>query len=374
MVKTKNSILYCYSSPTLHHGSPRVLVDIITGLDKERYLPSFLCPQKGVLTEFFSDRDIDVVIARWRSISKSNLHCFFKDLIFFWKLLHTKKINLLHMNEVGWRDSLVLAAWLRRIPIVLHLHVNYDGPIRGNWNFNFASSIIVVAEALKDAFRQQPDIHKKLVTVHNGLSIDVFQSGKSIRPALGLDQNQKVIGFIGQMVEAKGLKFLVASAKAVLDAHPDTVFLFVGRRVASEEGFVDELMQLAAQQNIAHAMRFLDPRDDIPDVMKSLDIMVLPTMGEAFPKVVLEGMGAEVPVIASAVGGIPEIIEDGVNGLLVPPGEVPALENALLDLLNNPEKRRQLAAEGLRTVRDRFSVENQIAKIQSIYDELLVSG
>lgn len=346
-------------------------MDIISGLNREKFHPILLCPKSGELTDFVARQDVEVTISRWRSIDKSNPHLFLKDVVNFWRFLKKEKIQLLHLNEIGWRDSLVLAAWLRQIPVILHLHVNYDGPLTTNWNFRFASSVFVVADTLKNGFIRTPQIYKKLITVHNGLSVEQFSNGHEIRISLGLTKKDKVIGFVGQLVAAKGLKVLVTAAKAVLEVHPDTVFLFVGRRVASEEGFVDELMQLAAQQNIAHAMRFLAPRNDIPDVMKSLDIMVLPTLGEAFPKVILEALGSRIPVVASAVGGIPEIIEDGVNGLLVPPGDVPALEKALIDLLNCPEKRQKLAEAGFSTVQEKFTVQRQIAKIETVYDRLL---
>ncbi len=370
----QKTVLFAYSSPTLHHGSPRVLVDIISGLDKNKFRPILVCPAAGELTEFLSKQGTEVVIARWRSITKTNLLRFVFDVLYFWNLIRTKNVQLLHMNEIGWRDSLVLAAWLRRVPILLQLHVDYDGPIQTNWNFRFSSSIIVVADALKTVFRDFPAVHRKLVTVHNGLDIEKFAAGQNIRSALGLPAGGQVVGFVGQIVEAKGLKFLVASAKAVLEAHPETVFVFVGRRVSSEAGLADELMKWAEREKFAQALRFLEPRNDIPDVMKSFDILVLPTLAEAFGKVILEGMGAGVSVIASQVGGIPEIIDDGVNGLLVPPGDVQALERALLCLLGDPGRRRELTAAGLRTVRERFSVQSQIAKISGIYDKLLAAG
>ena len=376
MTNHLNTVLLAYSSPTLHHGSPRVLADIILGLDRKKFRPILVCPARGELTDFLEQRGVEVVIAPWRSITKGNFLKFLASILFFWKLIRNKNVRLFHMNQVGWRDSLVVAAWLRRIPIVLHLHMNlkYDVPLTRNWNFIFASSILVVADVLKKPFLEATEISKKLVTVHNGLSVDVFEKGRSIRPALGLGENDKVVGFIGQMVEAKGLRFLVSAAKPVLAAHPDAVFIFVGRRVAGEEGFVDELKGMAEQEGIGHALRFFGPRDDIPDVMKSLDIMVLPTLGEAFPKVILEAMGAGVPVIASAVGGIPEIIDHNVNGVLLPAGDAAALGDALVDLLNQPEKRQRLAFEGLRTVREGFSVQTQIAKITTVYDTLLGEG
>lgn len=373
MDSTPKKILFAYSSPTLHHGSPRVLVDIISGLNREKFHPVLICPKNGELTDFVAQQGVEVAIFRWRSITKFNPHLYLKDVVFFWRFFQKENIQLLHMNEVGWRDSLVLAAWMWRVPILLHLHVNYDGPIKSNWNFRFASSVIVVADALKMAFTKNPDVHKKLVTVHNGLDICRFQGGQSIRADLGLPERSKVVGFVGQIVEAKGLKFLVAATKGVLKVHPDTVFLFVGRSVASEAGLVDELKEWAESEKIAHALRFLGPRTDIPDVMKSLDILVLPTLSEAFGKVILEGMGAGLPVVASAVGGIPEIIENGVNGLLVPAGDVQALEEAIIRLLDDPKLRCQIAAEGLHTVRERFSVQKQITEICAIYDELLNS-
>ena len=126
MDSTPKKILFAYSSPTLHHGSPRVLVDIISGLNREKFHPILLCPKSGELTDFVARQDVEVTISRWRSIDKSNPHLFLKDVVNFWRFLKKEKIQLLHLNEIGWRDSLVLAAWLRQIPVILHLHVRSE--------------------------------------------------------------------------------------------------------------------------------------------------------------------------------------------------------------------------------------------------------
>ena len=373
MSDSLKTILFAYSSPTLHHGSPRVLTDIIGGLDRNQYQPLFLCPQKGELTDLLVSQGNEVIISGWRSIQKTNVFRFLFDVLYFYNLMRKQNVTLFHLNEIGWRDSVVVAAWLRRIPILFHLHVNYDGPIQNNWNLKLASSVIVVADVLKKVFNKTPSIHKKLVTVYNGLDIAKFQNGRNIRTKLGIPENAKVIGFVGQMAEAKGLKFLICAVKTIIEHHPDTMFLFVGRRVDNEAKLVPELISQAESQKVTHAIRFLEPRNDIPDVMKSLDILILPTLGEAFPKIILEAMGAEIPVIASAVGGIPEIIKHNENGLLIPPGNTQAIESALLNLLDNPSTCNRIAASGLRTVQNLFSLQNQLSKITGIYEKLLIT-
>ena len=168
MSDSLKTILFAYSSPTLHHGSPRVLTDIIGGLDRNQYQPLFLCPQKGELTDLLVSQGNEVIISGWRSIQKTNVFRFLFDVLYFYNLMRKQNVTLFHLNEIGWRDSVVVAAWLRRIPILLHLHVNYDGPIQNNWNLKLASSVIVVADVLKKVFNKTPSIHKKLVTVYNG--------------------------------------------------------------------------------------------------------------------------------------------------------------------------------------------------------------
>ena len=366
-----NTVLFAYSSPTLHHGSPRVLVDIITGIDKVKYSPIFVCPENGPLTESLSQNGIEVIVSKWRSITKSNGFQFCRDIFSFWKLIGKRNIKLLHMNEIGWRDSLLVAAWLRRIPVVLHLHVNFNGPIESNWNFRIAAKIIVVAQALKPSFALTPNIYNKLVTIHNALEIHPFQHAKCIRDKLNLPVNCRVVGYVGQLVKAKGLEVLIVAAKEVLKEFPETIFLFVGRTVKAEEEFPGEIIKYARENGFEKSILFLKPRNDIPDVMKSIDMLVLPTFAEAFPKVILEAMGAGLPIIASEVGGIPEIIDSYENGILVQPGNSDELSKAILKLLKDEKLCEKLANGGVETVRHHFSIHAQVDKIEELYNGLI---
>jgi glycosyltransferase involved in cell wall biosynthesis len=152
----------------------------------------------------------------------------------------------------------------------------------------------------------------------------------------------------------------------VLQQFPDTRFVFAGDG-DSRPAFEAQVAQLGLQRNFI----FMGRRNDIPDVLASCDLAVLPSRAEGLPNAVLEYMAAGLPTVASHVGGNGELVEDGVTGILVPPGNSEALADALLRLLRDPEWSRQVAARGQRLATQNFSFERLIREVDELYTELL---
>ena len=121
-------------------------------------------------------------------------------------------------------------------------------------------------------------------------------------------------------------------------------------------------------------MRFLGYRTDIADLLRLMDVVVLPSLQESFPRVPLEAMAMGVPVVATTVGGIPESVSDGETGILVPPGDGAAIRDALVRLVDDPALRKRMGETGRRRVREQFSIEANIARTEALYLEVLQAG
>jgi glycosyltransferase involved in cell wall biosynthesis len=128
---------------------------------------------------------------------------------------------------------------------------------------------------------------------------------------------------------------------------------------------------LSAKLGVANRFVFLGKRDDVPEIMNACDLIVVPSRAEPFGKVVIEAMACGKCVIASAVGGIPEIIQDGWNGRLVPPGNLEALQSAMLEVLRDNNMRTFLSRNGCRTAKEKFSINTLVEKTQDLYTSLL---
>jgi glycosyltransferase involved in cell wall biosynthesis len=181
-----------------------------------------------------------------------------------------------------------------------------------------------------------------------------------------------VVTTFANVIPAKGLDYLVLAAEIIRERAPDIrpIFFIVG----STE--VDELYYQSLQARVAEQelnVVFTGWQDDPYSFYENADIVVLPTLSEGFPRSVLEAMFCGIPVVASAVGGIPEIVVDGETGYLVPPGDANALANALLRLLRDPHLRIKFGRAGRERVQQHFSSEQMIEKIQALYLKLLAS-
>jgi glycosyltransferase involved in cell wall biosynthesis len=203
--------------------------------------------------------------------------------------------------------------------------------------------------------------------IYNGVDLDRYapqEPCSTLRDEYGMEPGSMVVGVVARLEPEKGHPTLLEAWPQVLRAVPDAYLLVVG------EGSQREALEEQARAlRIAHRVVFTGRRDDVPAVTAALDVAVLPSYREAQGLSVLEAMALARPVVASNVGGIPEMIDDGVTGLLVPPHDAPALAAALTRLLTDERYAQLLARRGHDTVHERFCIEEMVRAISAIYDE-----
>lgn len=211
----------------------------------------------------------------------------------------------------------------------------------------------------------------EFAVIPNGVDLSRFATPAppcSLRDEHGIPCDALLLGVVARLEAEKGHRQLVAAMPAILDGAPDTWLAIVGE--GGERAALEA--QAAALPGIAPArIVFTGRREDVSAVTADLDIAVLPSLREAQGISLLEAMARRRPVVASAVGGIPEVVTDGVDGLLVPPADPAALAVAVLRLATSPELRRRFGEAGFATVRDRFSIDAMVRRIEEIYDEEL---
>ena len=161
-------------------------------------------------------------------------------------------------------------------------------------------------------------------------------------------------------------------ARVVHASHPDVRFLAVGGESAVEDlGWLERMKQLAVDLGLADVVCFPGSRDDIPDVVHSIDLLVVPSLNEGFGRVIVEAAAAGVPAVGANAAGIPEVIRDGVTGVLVPPRDGAAAAKAVQALLDAPSRLRELGEAARLSARERFAPASQIAKLQEVWAEAL---
>jgi glycosyltransferase involved in cell wall biosynthesis len=239
----------------------------------------------------------------------------------------------------------------------------------GMWIRHF-DRIVAVSEEIKREMAKYNVPEEKIVVIDNGIDVGRFNREipiENIRRGFGLDKNIKVVGTIGSLKFEKGHIFLLRAAKEVLNFNKEIKFLIIGDG-ALRKDLENEAKNLRIERNVI----FAGHRNDIPEMLSIMDIFVLPSVKEGLPMVILEAMASKKPVIAARVGGIPKVINNEEDGILVEPEDVMALKHSILDLMNSDNKMLRLAYEGYEKVKRIFSSDAMCRKYYDLYRELMI--
>ena len=285
-----------------------------------------------------------------------------------------QKYDLIYANSQKALIVSGLASWWTGRPLVWNLHdmltTDHFSPfnrwIATRWANGFADRVIVNSEATRDAFAESGGRVENTGLVYNGIDATPFDAlpadaTRSTRRALNLDPDVPVLGVFSRLARWKGQHVLIEALPDIPNAHA----LLVGEALfGSDAIYKQRLEDTAARLGVRDRVHILGFRDDIPRLMKASDIVVHTSIApEPFGRVIVEGMLAGRPVIATAAGGALEIVDAGTTGLLVPPGDASALAEAVTDLLTHPEQARTMAEAGRAMVCERFSIETMLTAI-----------
>jgi len=284
---------------------------------------------------------------------------------------HCVGCDVIHAHwTVGGFAGAIAGALCRR-PLVITTHgtdINElpDGGLKvglTRWVLRRAARIVCVSNCLAGRVAEIGLPAPRIAVVHNGVDTDIFT------PDNGRPRGNHLI-YVGRLSPEKGLRHLLEAVRILHQQVSDIELTLVGDgpERAALEGQARAL-------GLAGTVHFMGARshDDVPELMRQADIFVLPSLEEGFGIVLIEAMASGLPVVASDTGGIPEIVGDGENGLLVPPGDAKRLAERLLFLCHDLELRRNLADRALCNVRDHFAADAQLRQYESIYGECVRS-
>jgi glycosyltransferase involved in cell wall biosynthesis len=351
-------------------GAEQSLLNLIRGLDRGAWRPMLLHQAEPGMEPL-------AIEARKLGLETIAVHARPRGLPGIRHLVHQIRSlapDVFHAHltwPLACRHGLVAAA-LARVPAnvtTAHLFVEIDyGPRcrleQSILNLGIHRHIAVshaLAARLRETFRIPA---RRMRVVHNGIPTAQFdrQARPELRSSWSGGRQTPIVLCLARLHRQKGIEFLLQAATRV----PDAVFVIVG------EGPAREALEAQARElRVQDRFVFLGQRDDVPDLLASCDVFVLPSLWEGLPLSILEAMAANKPVIATNVGGTPEAITNGETGLLVPPEDPTALATAIQSVLHDPEFARGLAARGRAHVRQEFSVETMVSRITAIYEEVL---
>lgn len=288
--------------------------------------------------------------------------------------------NVLYANSQKAFVVAALAGFRCGRPVVWHLRDILGAPHFGALNTRAvvllanrgAARVIANSHATADAFVAHGGVRAKVRVVHNGIDAAPFDAvsdaeARALRERLSPGAGQ-VMAVFGRMHPWKGQQTAIAAMSALpVDCH----LWVVGAPLFGEQAFEQELRTMVSERGLSSRVHFLGFRDDIAALMCACDVIVhASTLPEPFGRVIVEGMLAGRPVIATAAGGVGEIVTDGQTGVLVPPGDAAAIARAVQALRDDPSRAAALAAAGAAHARAAFSVGAMVRGVRAVLDEV----
>lgn len=331
----------------------------------------------GPLQERFQTLGVPATVIGMRSIYDIAALCrlirYLKRERF--KLLHT---NLIRADIIGR-----MAARLAGIPIIVTTeHGIHTWDVRGRTvkrlvrllyrlTARFTDRIIAVSDFVDQDLRRNGIAGAKIKRIYNGIDADRYhplpqEQRRELHPYLADWQVQSLVGIVGNMVALKGHAWCVQAIPAIIAQHPDTLFVFAGAGPLRQE-----IEQMVRSLGVEKHVRFTGHLSALlPRLIRSLDVLIQPSLVESFGLTVVEAQACGVPVVATRVGGLPEIVTDGETGFLVPPEDPAALAEKVNILLSDPTLAQTMGGKGREKVLAQFQIQQTASAYEEMYRQL----
>lgn len=383
-------VLYVSDTGDQLGGAERSLLSLVEHLDQRRYELHAVLGEGGRFASLLRGAHVTVHIARLGTIARTRnplklalyaVYFVHGVVTLAWRIRRLR-IDIVHANKNTLAIHVIPAARLGGAAAVWHVRnpaANF-GRI-GAWLVRRCGSLLFVSEHIAKPFRDAfPDEQHRMAIVHEGIEPSPYtarEAGTDLRDLLGAEPGERWIGAVGRITPWKGQDDFLRAAARIAERRPDARFLIIGDVVSSpaeraaDEAYRDRLHALADELGLGDRVRFTGYREDMPAVMNALDVFVLPSHGEPFGIVVLEAMAAARPIVATNAGGVPDIVRDGQEALLVPAGDVDAMADAIARLLAEDELAARLGRAAEARVREEFPLWRHAARVREVYQSLM---
>ncbi len=305
-----------------------------------------------------------------------------KGVVRLIQTVKTYKVDLLHTQLFGADVLGRIVGRFLKIPVVSNIQssiyepgVPYFKSSRQKWIDSWTGrwcneKFIAVSHFVKESVQKK--LHYKeedIVVIPNGVDLQNFSpngSQRELRRSFGWGEKDVLLICVGKLNPPKGQEYLIGALPLVKRCHPNVKLLIVGSGPRQEEW-----MKLSRRLGLEGIVFFLGDRSDVNSLLAMSDIFVFPTLSEGMPFALLEAMAMEKPCIASDIPPIREVIEDGKTGLLVRPRQAKSIAEAILNILNAPEQRVEMARRGRAVIVEKFSAESNVRLLETLYKDLL---
>jgi glycosyltransferase involved in cell wall biosynthesis len=346
-------------------GGELSMLDLLRGLDRRRWAPGLVVPDDGAVAARGRDLGLPIHVVPLPALRRPG-YAMLTSVRTLGRLARTTGAALIHAN--GSRAMMYggLAGRSTGRPAIWHVRIAESDGVVDRALYALATGVIATSDAVTRRFCRTAG---KVRLVPNGIDLARFTPrapSPALRAALGVPPSSPLVLSIGRFVAEKGHRHLLEAAALIERTRPGVHWVLVG---AGE--LEASLAREARALGLGSQVHFAGWRDDVPDVLAVADVFVLPSVNEGFGRVVVEAMAMARPVVATAVGGVPELVRDGETGMLAPASDPRALADAVRSLLDEPARAARLGAAGRARAESRFSLTAHVDAIERVYAEVL---
>lgn len=360
-------------------GTEGQLVQLVTRLNRRDFEPVVCCISSGgPYVSALGAAGIPVEIMNLRDLGiLQRPHVLLRDLFGVVQFVRRIRPDVVH-GFLFWAYVVgTIAAWVTRVPVIVSSRRSL-GHFKAGKAFHLLLERVINrmtrvwianSEAVRqDVIRQEKVSTERILVIRNGLDVrrfDVAADGR-FRESLHLEKRSPVIGVIANFIPYKGHRFFLDAWATVLEKCPDGVALLVGDGPLGKE-----LETKVEETGLCDSVRFLGTRQDVPELLALMDLVVHPSLEEGFSNAILEAMAAGKPVVATNVGGNPEAVINGETGLLVRPSDSRALAEAMLWMIDHPEEAIRFGRAGRKRVEEDFEISRVVREYEQLYERLV---
>jgi glycosyltransferase involved in cell wall biosynthesis len=358
-------------------GTENQFMALGRSLDRGRFDLEFACLRRwGAFADEIDQRQIPLLecnVTSFRSVSAIGQQARLA------RHVARRQIDIVHAYSFYGNVFAIPPARLAGVPVVIASirdRAPYLTPMQKRaqrWACQFADCILVNAAAVKEWLIGEGYDAAKIVIIPNGVELSRFDrvdEGSPFR-GLGIPEGAPVVLVVSRLNPLKGIESFLQAAALVAPDFPTVRFVVAGDTNPNERQYWSTLTSLTVRLGLTERLIFAGLRRDVPQLLSAATVSVMPSLNEALSNVVLESMAAGAPIVATRVGGSPEAISDGVNGLLVPPGDPRAMASAIAALLRDQSRARRLGDAARQSIHERFSMERMASATAQLYEALL---
>ncbi len=351
-------------------GAERDLLATIKAL--HGFDPIVVCPSQDPLVSLIREIGVSVVCMNMPSWRKIKAFPFILPAIYrLFRILVTHKIDVLHINDLWWAPIGLAASRLADIPCITHVRADYTPRHIRHYRLKGCQICIPVSKALGQSLERSGVDPTRIRLLYSGINLSGIAKNHdvaAVKARYQIDPGRVVIGSVGNLQEVKGYEFLIRAIAEIKTAIPSILCVIVG---GGDRPYAKTLYALVQELDLSDNVMFSGFCDNVYPLLSIMDVFVLASISEGFGIALLEAMALNKAVVATSVGGIPEVVIHGETGLLVKSKDSLALAQAISHLLANCEQAAMMGKRGRERVEAYFSITASVARLERLYAEVL---